>query len=84
MEREIWELRFMDGRGASYFTTVDVTEDIGRPGVGRSIPVAARVVQGNAVRDAAACFAEGRVVELQANMAAVAYAVRHPVSASES
>lgn len=77
MQRSIWELRFMDGRGASFYTTSDVTADIGKPEIVRMIPVAARVSQPSALQDARKCFDQGRTVELAAHMAAIAYAVRH-------
>jgi hypothetical protein len=80
MDGPVWELRFIDGRGASFYTTADVTADIGKPGMVRSIPVAAQVFQGSAVANALAAFAGGDVVELHANMAAIAYALRHDPS----
>lgn len=73
----IWELRFLDGRGASLYTTEDVTEHIGRTGVVRQIHVAASVFSESALSDAVACFREGRVLDLWAHMGAVAYALRH-------
>jgi hypothetical protein len=79
----LWELRFTDGRGASFFTTADVSEDIGRLGLVRTIPAAAQVSQARALHDARKCFEEGRVVELIAHMGAVAYGLRHELPTPE-
>jgi hypothetical protein len=73
----IWQLRFVDGRGASFFTSTDLTEDLGKTGVIRIIPVAASVFEETAVADARACFERGETLELVANMGAIAYLVRH-------
>jgi hypothetical protein len=73
----IWELRFADGRGASFYTQIDVTADIGRSDGVRRLDVAASVFEGSALENARRCFDEGRVQELVANMSAVAYALRH-------
>jgi hypothetical protein len=73
----VWELRFMDGRGASVYTAIDVSEDVGQVGVVRIVPIAADVSQERALSDARRCFETGRVLELVAHMGAVAYAVRH-------
>jgi hypothetical protein len=80
MKRTLWELRFIDGRGASFYTTTDVTEYMGTKGIVRTVPVAGRVSQASAVSDAAKCFDDGPIVELTADMGAVAYAVQHEVS----
>jgi len=76
----IWELRFIDGRGASVYTEDDVTSDIGCTGKVRRIAIAASVFEETAVADAASCFREGRVLELFAHMGSVAYALRHEAS----
>lgn len=73
----IWELRFTDGRGASFFTESDLTGDIGQAGHIRRINVAATAFEGSAIGDAERCFREGKVLELSAHMGAVAYALRH-------
>ena len=73
----VWELRFRDGRGTSVFTTQDVTSEIGAPGKTRRFEIAAESAAGRELADARRCLAEGSVVELVANMAAIAYAVRH-------
>ena len=73
----IWELRFIDGRGASFFTESDVTADVGQAGQIRRINVAATAFEGSAISDAERCFQEEDVLELSAHMGAVAYAVRH-------
>lgn len=75
----IWELRFSDGRGASFYTDEDVTSDIGKQGVVRTFRVAAVVFQGSPVRDAKRCLEESDVVPLTAHMGAVAFAVCHNV-----
>jgi hypothetical protein len=80
----IWELRFTDGRGASFYTTSDVTEIIGKSEAVRTFPVASDVSKENALWDAKACFAEGRTVELTAHLGAVAYAVRHELENAAS
>jgi hypothetical protein len=78
--RTYWELRFTDGRGASFYTTTDVTEFVGAHEVTRTIPVAALVSQESALADAAKCFDEGLVAELTAHMGAVAYVLRHELT----
>ena len=75
----VWELRFTDGRGASFFTNSDPTADIGSSGVVRTFVVAADVSLDNALADAVQCLRDGITVELVANMEAVAYAVRRNV-----
>jgi hypothetical protein len=75
----VWELRFTDGRGASFFTKTDPTADLGNSGVVRTFVVAADVSRDNALADAIECLREGITVEMVANMAAVAYAVRRNV-----
>jgi hypothetical protein len=74
---DIWELRFRDGRGASFFTTEDISSDIGKADVIRRIRVARVAVQGRGVEDARRCFAEGRVSDLVAHAGAIAFAIRH-------
>jgi hypothetical protein len=76
MKSPIWELRFMDGRGASFYTTSDVTRDIGQSET-RIVLVAAQVSQARAIKDARACFEHGRTKQLVAHMSAIAYALRH-------
>jgi hypothetical protein len=73
----IWELRFSDGRGASHFTTADVTADVEGGAGSIRIPVAASVSASAALRDARRCFAEGTIVELVAPLSALAYVLRH-------
>ena len=80
----IWELRFTDGRGATFYTTSDVTDKIGKAEAVQTFPVAADVSQENALRDAGRCLAEGRTFELTAHLGAVAYAVRHEIKSSAS
>ena len=75
---DIWELRFVDGRGSRVFTAADVTSDIGKPSVIRSFEIAAVVGKGAPVADAKRCLSAGRTLYLTAHMGAVAYAVRHP------
>jgi hypothetical protein len=75
----IWELRFTDGRGASLFTDVDVTDDIGKTGRTRHITVASTVFESNALTDVRQCFEEGDVREAVAHMGSVAYAIRHQI-----
>lgn len=76
---DIWELRFADGRGASLFTNVDVSGDVGREGVVRTIRVAAHVTQERAVADARRCFERGAANHATAHMGAVVFAIRHVV-----
>ena len=71
----MWELRFADGRGAGFFTTTDVTDDLGRVGAVRNVTVAANVDEATALADARRCFAEHDLLELAIHMGAVAYAV---------
>ena len=73
----LWELRFKDGRGASFYTALDVTDDLGKVGKLRTISVASDVSVASALPDAAQCIQDGRVIELVADMGAIAYAVRH-------
>jgi hypothetical protein len=73
----LWELRFTDGRGASFFTDSDVTSDVGQEGAIKHIRVAATVFEASALDDARRCFEDGRVLELTASMGAVAYALRY-------
>jgi hypothetical protein len=77
MATAIWELRFKDGRGASFFTDVDITGDLGRVGVTRTIPVAASVRQGSAIADARSQLETGDVLSLVADMSAIAFALCH-------
>jgi hypothetical protein len=77
MTTPVWELRFKDGRGASFFTNVDVTGDLGQPGVRRTIPVAASVRQGSPIADARSQLQAGEVLSLVADMSAIAFALRH-------
>lgn len=78
MERSLWEIRFRDGRGASFFTSVDPSEFLPMPDVTRTVPVAADVADATALRDARRCIAAGDLVELTFRMDAVAYLVEHP------
>jgi hypothetical protein len=73
----IWELRFVDGRGATVYTEKDVTAEIGKRGRIRRFNVAAVELEGAAIDDARRCLKEGNVVEIRAHMATVAFAVRH-------
>src|SRR5689334_9602319 len=73
----IWELRFVDGRGASLYTTTDISADIGKPALVRSVTVAAVVFADRAISDARECFASDNVRPAWLNMAAVAYAIRY-------
>jgi hypothetical protein len=75
----IWELRFSDGRGASFYTDEDVTDEIGKAGAIRTVRVASLAFEGTALRDAARCLEKGDVVALTAHMGSVAFAVRHDV-----
>lgn len=75
----VWELRFTDGRGASFFTKTDPRADLGSPAVVRTFPVAADVSRDNALADAAKCLRDENTVEIVANMAAIAYAVRRNI-----
>jgi hypothetical protein len=77
MAKTIWELRFKDGRGASFFTYVDVSEDVGQPARTRTVPVAATVRPGTAIADAQTELEAGNVLTLVADMGAVAFALRH-------
>ena len=77
MDTPLWELRLIDGRGASLFTAEDVTRDVGRSGAVREVPVAADVSDASAISDARRCLADGRVVAATLHMGAVAYALRH-------
>jgi hypothetical protein len=76
----IWELRFVDGRGASVYTQSDVSNEVGQAGKVNRIQVAAHVFEDTALSDTAACFREGRLLELSAHMGSVAYALRHELS----
>jgi hypothetical protein len=78
-ENSIWELRFSDGRGASLFTDIDVTDEIGQAGRTRHITVASTVFEGKTLADVRRCFEEGDVREVVAHMGSVAYAMRHQV-----
>lgn len=73
----IWEIRFRDGRGASLYTAVDVSERVGDKGPALRVPVAAAVIDATALEDARACFSDGRVRELVADVEAIAYVIRH-------
>jgi hypothetical protein len=73
----IWELRFRDGRGASFYTAHDVTDDVGKNGVVRTIEVARHALAGDAPAVARECVQTRQVTLLTAHMGAVAYAVRH-------
>ena len=73
----IWELRFNDGRGASFYTAEDITSDIGTAGLTRTFEVAASVFEATALSDAHRCLSRGEVLTLTAHMGSLAYALRH-------
>jgi hypothetical protein len=75
----IWELRFSDGRGASFYTNEDVSADIGQQGIVRTIEVAAQASVGTALADARRCLEERQTQLLTSHMGAVAFALRHDV-----
>jgi hypothetical protein len=77
MSSPIWEIRFLDGRGATVFTAADLTADVGRLGATRVVPVASDVSEERALADARSCISAGDVVEMTLHLGAVAYVIRH-------
>jgi hypothetical protein len=73
----IYELRFMDGRGASLYTDEDISGTVGQWGACRVLRVAAQVSRERPLEDARRCLTEGDIVTVEAHMGAVAYVARH-------
>ena len=73
----IWEIRCLDGRGASLFTNDDVSVHLSSPGTVRQIEVALGVSSESQVGDALDAFARGNTATVFLKLDAVAYTVKH-------